>query len=105
MTSTATRKAQLQSRLAELRGRLDSIEQELDSHQSQDWEELATEREGDEVLETMGVTGQHEIRMIEAALQRIDEGEYGYCAKCGAEIGEDRLDVLPWTPFCRKCAA
>ena len=105
MTSTATRKAQLQSRLAELRGRLDSIEQELDSHQSQDWEELATEREGDEVLESMGVSGQHEIRMIEAALQRIEEGEYGYCAKCGAEIGEDRLDVLPWTPFCRSCAA
>ena len=105
MTPTATRKAQLQSRLAELKGRLDSIEQELDSHQSQDWEELATEREGDEVLESMGVSGQHEIRMIEAALDRIDEGEYGFCAKCGAEIGEERLDVLPWTPFCRGCAA
>lgn len=104
MTPTATRKAQLQSRLDELRGRLDSIEQELDSHQSQDWEELATEREGDEVLESMGTSGQHEMRMIEAALQRIEDGDYGFCAKCGAEIGEDRLNILPWTPFCRTCA-
>lgn len=105
MTSTATRKAQLEARLTELRGRLDTIEAELDSHQSQDWEELATEREGDEVLESMGVSGQNEMRMIEAALHRIDEGDYGFCAKCGAEIGEERLDVLPWTPFCRSCAA
>lgn len=105
MTSIATRKAQLQSRLSELEGRLVSIEQELDSHMSQDWEELATERESDEVLESMGVTGQHEIRMIEAALHRIDEGEYGFCTKCGADIEPERLDVLPWTPFCRTCAA
>lgn len=104
MTPIATRKAQLQSRLDELRGRLDSIEEELDSHQSQDWEELATEREGDEVLESMGTSGQHEMRMIEAALHRIDAGEYGACVKCGAEIAEERLDVLPWTPFCRTCA-
>lgn len=105
MTSIARHKAQLESRLADLKGRLEGIEQELDSHQSQDWEELATEREGDEVLEGMGVNGQLEIRQIEAALARMTEGEYGYCSKCGAEIGEERLDLLPHTPFCRNCAA
>lgn len=104
MTPIATRKAALQTRLADLKGRLASIDQELDSHNSQDWEELATEREGDEVLEHMGASGQQEIRRIEAALGRIDSGEYGFCVKCGAEIGEERLDVLPWTPFCRDCA-
>ncbi len=105
MTPFSTRKAQLETRLADLKGRLQGIEAELDSHQSQDWEELATEREGDEVLEGMGVSGQQEIRKIEAALVRIDEGEYGSCVKCGAEIGEARLNVLPYTPFCRECAA
>lgn len=104
MTSIATRKAQLEGRLADLKGRLAEIEQELDSHQSKDWEELATEREGDEVLENLGVTGQQEIRMIEAALARIAADEYGFCTKCGAEIGAERLDVVPFTPFCRNCA-
>lgn len=104
MTSVSARKAQLEARLSDLKGRLRQIEVELDSHQSADWEELATEREGDEVLEGMGLSGQQEIRMIEAALQRIDAGEYGVCAKCGAEISEARLDVLPFTPFCRSCA-
>lgn len=105
MTSLHRHKAQLEARLADLKGRLQGIEAELDSHQAQDWEELATEREGDEVLEGMGVNGQLEMRQIEAALKRMDEGDYGFCTKCGAEIGDERLDLLPHTPFCRNCAA
>ena len=104
MTDLATRKAQLTSRLADLNARIHQIEDELESHDSKDWEELATEREGDEVLESMGLSAQQEIRMIEAALHRMDEGEFGFCTKCGAAISEERLDVLPFTPFCRACA-
>ena len=84
--------------------KLHEIEDELESHNDRDWEEAAVEREGDEVLEGMGVSGQQEIRMIKAALERMDAGEYGACVKCGEEISEDRLEVLPCTPFCRKCA-
>jgi RNA polymerase-binding transcription factor DksA len=105
MIPISTRKAQLESRMADLKSRIAGIETELDSHQSSDWEELATERETDEVLEGMGVSAQQEVRKIEAALARIEAGEYGFCAKCGKEIGEERLDVLPFTPFCRSCAA
>lgn len=105
MTSLATRKTQLEARLADLRGRLAGIEAELDSHHSADWEELATEREGEEVLEGMGVSGQQEIRRIEAALQRLAEDEYGTCVRCGTKISEERLDALPYTPFCRNCAS
>lgn len=105
MTTHHTRKVQLETRLADLESRLVGIEAELESHQTQDWEELATERESDEVLEGMGVSGQLEIRKIKAALERISTGDYGVCAKCGADIGEERLDVLPYTPFCRTCAA
>ena len=105
MKTTPARKKQLETRLADLKARLSGIETELDSHQTQDWEDLATEREGDEVLEDLGAAGQLEIRQIEAALARIAAGEYGACVKCGAEISDDRLDLLPHTPFCRDCAA
>jgi RNA polymerase-binding transcription factor DksA len=105
MTPVGTRKAQLEARLAQLQGRLAGIEAELDSHDEKDWEELAVEREGDEVLERLGQGGQAEIRMIEAALARIAEGDYGSCVKCGADIGEARLDAIPYTPFCKECAA
>lgn len=105
MTDVAKFRAILESRLNELKARLQEIDQELDSHQSKDWEELATEREDDEVLEHEGVLGQAEIAMINAALGRITEEEFGYCVRCGKEIAEERLDVVPHTPFCRDCAA
>ncbi len=104
MTAFALHKARLEARLADLSARLKGIDAELDSHNAQDWEDLATEREADEVLEDLGQAGQLEIRQIEAALARIAEGEYGVCTKCGAEIGDERLNLLPHTPFCRRCA-
>lgn len=105
MKSVADRKAELEARRALLTRRMTEIDAELDSHDSKDWEELATERESDEVLEDLGVSAQHEMRMIDAALGRIEAGDYGYCVTCGKEISAERLDVVPATPFCRTCAA
>ncbi len=104
MRSIQERRAQLEARLADLNTRLAGIEMELDSHDAKDWEELATEREDDEVLEGMGHSAQNEIRQIQAALERVAIGEYGFCAKCGEQISDERLDALPYTPFCRNCA-
>ena len=56
------------------------------------------------MLESIGLSSQAEMRQIEAALHRIETGDYGICAKCGADIAEQRLDLLPQTPFCSKCA-
>jgi RNA polymerase-binding transcription factor DksA len=103
-TDLTARRAQLKARLVELDHRLHGIEDELLSHQAKDWEEMATEREQDEVLTALGDEGKLEIRQIFAALDRIKAGEYGYCAKCGAEITPARLDILPATPFCAACA-
>lgn len=41
---------------------------------------------------------------IEAALSRIEEGEYGYCLNCGEEIAEERLKIDPAATHCIKCA-
>ena len=104
MKSDAVRKAELEARQADLTARLAEIDRELDSHDAKDWEEMATEREGDEVLEDLGLSAQSELRMIDAALKRLAEGEYGFCMKCGTRISEERLDLVPATPFCRNCA-
>lgn len=103
-TAISARKATLEQRLSELGARMNAIEEELDSHHNPDWEDLATEREGDEVLEATGQAGLVEITRIRAALKRIADGTYGDCARCGEPIGEARLDALPWTPLCRRCA-
>lgn len=98
------RKTQLHARLSELDSRLHSIEDELLTHDSKDWEEMATEREQDEALSALGEEGMSEIRMIQAALIRMEAGDYGFCTQCGAAIVPERLDLLPATPFCAKCA-
>lgn len=42
---------------------------------------------------------------IEEALERISDGSYGVCVECGGRIPKLRLNALPYTPFCVKCAA
>ena len=103
--TTAPRKATLIALQTDLTARIVAVKQELASHRTPDWEDQATEREDDEVLEARAAAAQHDLRQIEAALIRIEDGSYGICAKCGTEIEEARLDVLPYTPFCKDCAA
>lgn len=95
----------LLARRAELITRLEGIEAELVSHSEQDWADLATEREEDEMLEGIGASGARELRRIDAALGRIAAGTFGLCTRCGAEIAPARLALLPDTPFCATCAA
>ncbi len=42
---------------------------------------------------------------IEAALERIEEGIYGSCIECGGRIPKTRLNAIPYTPYCVKCAS
>jgi len=44
------------------------------------------------------------LRDIDRALKRLDRGEYGTCIRCGKEIEVERLEILPWTPYCAECA-
>jgi len=104
MKSVAEREKQLRARIVELDKHLHKIETELDQPANKDFEERAVERESDEVLEGLGEAELLEVRTIQAALDRIAEGEYGYCVSCGDKISEERLDVLPATPKCLKCA-
>ncbi|MBD1546369.1 TraR/DksA family transcriptional regulator [Roseibium aggregatum] len=41
---------------------------------------------------------------IEAALKRLEEGDYGYCLDCGEEIPEKRLEIDPAAALCVSCA-
>ena len=40
------------------------------------------------------------LRKIDSALQRIDDGTYGYCEETGEEIGIQRLEVRPVATLC-----
>ena len=48
---------------------------------------------------------QIELGKISATLGRMDEGDYGYCMKCGEEIAVKRLELDPAAPLCITCAS
>jgi RNA polymerase-binding protein DksA len=45
-----------------------------------------------------------DLARVEAALGRLDDGTYGTCTSCGNAIAAERLEAIPWAPFCIDCA-
>jgi len=105
MTDIQSLKQRLLQMKQEHNERIQAIDRDI-RHEgmSADWSEQATERENDEVLESLGNAAEQELVQINAALQRIESGEYQLCESCGAEIPEARLELLPFTTLCVNCA-
>ena len=104
MTDWSDTEKRIRARRAELTEELLDIEDRLDDEPPKDWEDRASERQSDEVLEALGSHDLSELRQIDAALDRIAAGTYGECAKCGEDIAAERLKALPATPLCTSCA-
>ena len=45
----------------------------------------------------------HRLAVLNAALCRLDEDEYGYCLACGEDILPERLDIDPAVTLCVTC--
>ena len=101
-------RARLLKRREELQTRASSARSDL-RHESDplsaDFAEQVTQRESDEVLGAISDSAREELRQIQAALRRLDEGTYTACSVCGERIEEGRLQAVPYTDRCRNCAA
>ncbi len=103
MDHTITQKM-LEKKLTELLDRAAEIEKKLSDPGDKDWAENAIEMEDDEVRIGIGELTKQEIQEVESALQRIKSGDYGICTVCGQQIAKARIDLLPHTLTCVKCA-
>jgi DnaK suppressor protein len=69
-------------------------------------EDLADEADLTSVEMSQGVVfslrekEQRTLAEIDAALQKMEEGNYGLCEECDIEIGSKRLDINPTARFC-----
>ena len=43
------------------------------------------------------------LAQVEEALQRLDEGTFGWCSTCGRPIAPERLEAIPWAAHCIDC--
>ncbi|HEV8183748.1 MAG TPA: TraR/DksA C4-type zinc finger protein [Candidatus Angelobacter sp.] len=56
-----------------------------------------------EFLFGMTSTDRSLLNLIDAALKRIQEDEYGVCANCQEEMQQKRLEAVPWAKHCIAC--
>ncbi|MFQ5839085.1 MAG: TraR/DksA family transcriptional regulator [Candidatus Methylomirabilales bacterium] len=56
-----------------------------------------------EFLLSLGDVERRLLRLVDAALDKIKQKNYGKCEKCGEEIGEKRLEALPFARHCVPC--
>ena len=71
---------------------------------SADSEDRAIEVENDEVLECIADATHVELAQVRHALDRIEQGVYGHCERCGHLIAEDRQRAHPEVVLCIDCA-
>jgi RNA polymerase-binding transcription factor DksA len=67
-------------------------------------EEAAQQERWARVTSRLDVRAKHEIEDIDAALMRLADNRYGKCLACGRRIPIARLQALPATRFCMRCA-
>ena len=94
----------LELRKSELATRLDRIKENVRRGYHPDSKERAKELEDIEVVDALGNETRREMSLISNALKRMEEGSYGLCKECGADIEADRLNVQPYADECIDCA-
>lgn len=70
-----------------------------------DFAEQAVALENQEVLEALDEDAQIELKQINKALQRLEDGVYGECSSCGEAIAPARLQAIAWATLCIDCAS
>lgn len=71
---------------------------------SADSGERAVELQNLDVLFQIDAVSRMELNAINNALERMEVGCYGVCIECGKKIDRLRLQALPYTEICIKCA-
>ena len=95
-----------QARLAALRrdfsGMVDaSRDSNADDEHDPEGSTIAFERQQ---VDTLVRQNEQHLVEVEAALARLEAGEYGVCERCGRSIPEARLEARPTARTCVACA-
>src|SRR6204780_2910455 len=102
--------AKMREQLGEMKTKLLSeidsemrAEREGNKDEGMDTYDLASEERDREINFILSDRERVKIKQIDDALDRLDDGSYGVCESCGLEIGEERLEAMPFSRLCRDC--
>jgi RNA polymerase-binding protein DksA len=81
----------------------DSFKSLVEDIDPKDLVDIAADDIDRKMLETVSAQDIKRLRLIDAALSRIQNGKYGICMKCGKKIPEERLEAIPYALMCISC--
>lgn len=76
---------------------------EGEAGEGRDTYDIASDERDREINLLLGDRERKKLQLIDDALSRIDNGEYGECEECGGDIVTGRLDAMPFTRLCVTC--
>ena len=81
----------------------DSFKSLVEDIDPKDLVDIAADDIDRKMLETVSAQDIKTLRLIDAALSRVQNDRYGVCMKCGKKIPEERLEAIPYALMCIAC--
>ncbi len=76
---------------------------EADEEAAQDIADKATNSYTKEFLFKKSNDDRFILQLVNEALDRIENGDFGVCVACGGEMQQKRLEAVPWARHCIDC--
>lgn len=75
----------------------------IDDAETPDPVDLAVRNYSKNVMLAVSENESKQLTLIDEALMRIDDKEYGSCQNCEKDINAKRLAAIPWARYCIAC--
>jgi DnaK suppressor protein len=75
----------------------------IDDSETPDPVDLAVRNYSKNVMLAVSENESRQLALIDEAIQRVDDKEYGECQNCGKEVNPKRLNAIPWARYCLEC--
>jgi DnaK suppressor protein len=84
-------------------GKLKDNDLSVDDSETPDPVDLAVRNYSKNVMLAVSENETRQLALIDEALLRVDDDEYGVCQNCENEISPKRLAAIPWARYCLNC--
>ncbi|MBA3631310.1 MAG: TraR/DksA family transcriptional regulator [Acidobacteria bacterium] len=75
----------------------------VDDSETPDPVDLAVRNYSKNVMLAVSENESRQLLLINEALERITDDEYGVCQNCEQDINPKRLNAVPWARYCLSC--
>jgi DnaK suppressor protein len=75
----------------------------VDDSETPDPVDLAVRNYSKNVMLAVSENESRQLALIDEALLRVEDDEYGLCQNCEQEINPKRLAAIPWARYCLNC--